>query len=545
MPIWWPLLALFLKQNLDLQRIRVNLTSVCGFPTAAGDKTGMSRKAAIFVAALGAFFGDAIAADSISISTQTLPAIGAVAGVLAVMGMVVWSILTTSQLRGSSLFNRLFIVVAISSGFFSAVSSAIGFALITSQENQDFLRNSILPPAFGFFVFFLAVAIWVGGAELVRHRDWFREIRRGALSDGLFFIERFIKLFVVVPILAIILFFVSTWTTVVGIGGVDAVRHTYLYEIDRLQGECSGITTYRQKDFLFLQDLELSVNDLARVARNERQSGSQSGSAGDGAVSDYFDGLAEWYESLGQNVRQILEGSDPSGVSPYQPTICARYTDELKTLLSRNAHENYDLWAREFETTYNEFASVLNRWRQDRRIENLLDAQLDNFYRANPKPAGTRMTSAQSAAIDRYADEVESALSSLVRSQKLAKPPVPIKSYSELFPARGIDIFREIFSRPTESAETEPVSRRLSVVMAEFIPSLSIISPRDAVLKNANIFSDIWALAIAWDYAAYILMLAFLFFPSAERAAGFKDAEERNSVSLMSRLFGKFRRDRD
>ncbi|MEO0851207.1 MAG: hypothetical protein AAFY04_07345, partial [Pseudomonadota bacterium] len=58
------------------------------------------------------------------------------------------------------------------------------------------------------------------------------------------------------------------------------------------------------------------------------------------------------------------------------------------------------------------------------------------------------------------------------------------------------------------------------------IPGLSVITPRDAVLKNFQIFSDVWALAMSWDYASYILLLAFLFFPSAERAAGFKDGDD-------------------
>lgn len=482
------------------------------------------------------------ASDSLNISVTDLPAIGAVGVVIVIMSVLVGSILTSSRLRGSSLFNRLFIVVAVSSGFFSAVSSAIGFALITSQENEDFLRNTILPPAFGYFVFFLAVAIWVGGAELVRHRDWFRTSSSGAAADATFFFERVLKLFVVIPILGVILFFVSTWTTVVGMGGVDAVRHTYQYEIDRLQGECAGITSYRQRDFLFLQDLRISVRDLSRVARNERETGAQSGAAGDGAVSDYFDGLAEWYVSLGENVEAVIEGDDPSGADPYDPAICADRVDALKTLLSRNAHDNYDLWAREFETRYNAFASILNRWRQDRRIEDFVDAQLDNFYRANPKPVGARTTQSQRDAIDRYADDVESALGTLVRSQKLAKPPVPIKAYAELYPARGLEIFDEVFSPKDEPVEQERVSRRIEVVRAEFVPTLSTITPRDAVLKNANIFSDIWALAFAWDYAAYVLMLAYLFFPSAERAAGFKDTPIPERVSLVGRLLGVRRR---
>ena len=196
------------------------------------------------------------------------------------------------------------------------------------------------------------------------------------------------------------------------------------------------------------------------------------------------------------------------------------------------------MWAREFETEFNAFASILNRWRQDCRIETFVDAQLDNFYRANPKPIGQRMTAAQRDAIDRYAADVESALGSLVRSQKLAKPPVPIKSYAELYPARGLEILDEVFRPPARTAtEDKRTSRRLDVVKAEFVPSLSTITPRDAVLKNANIFSDIWALAFAWDYAAYVLMLAYLFFPSAERAAAFKDPPKLHQVSMMSRFF--------
>ncbi|HNS86089.1 MAG TPA: hypothetical protein PKH09_04230, partial [Parvularculaceae bacterium] len=139
--------------------------------------------------------------------------------VLAVLGAITFLILTSARLSGSSLFNRLFIVVATTSAFFSAVSSAVGFSLITSQESPDFFRNSILPPAFGVFVFFLAVAIWIGGAELVRHRDWFRGLGRGPVATTLHFIERSLKIFIVIPILSLILFVVSTWTTTVGIAG--------------------------------------------------------------------------------------------------------------------------------------------------------------------------------------------------------------------------------------------------------------------------------------------------------------------------------------
>ncbi len=472
----------------------------------------------------------------VAFSTQTLAQTGetasvdnpsnagpvAAAALLVVMALLLGAILTSNRLKGSSLFNRLFIVVAVTSGFFSALSSAIGFSLITSQESYDLLRNAVLPPAFGVFVFFLAVAIWVGGAEFVRHRDWFRGLGRGFISDMLFFVERAIKMFVVIPILGVILFFVSTWTTVVGIGGVDAVRHTYNYEINRLQTECAGITSYRQKDFLFLADLQSSVSDVKRAAQSEAARGAQSGAAGPGAVSRYFDGLAAWYESLEASVATIITAKDPSGVNPYDPEICADHVEELRRLLGRNAFQNIDRWSRDFETEFDEFVGVLNRWRHDRRIVYFLEQQLASFDRANPKPS-SGMSPSQSRAINQYAKDVEAALKSLIRKQKLVKPPIPIKSAAEVSPARGMQILSELFSPPEPKAEPERKSRRQDVVDAEFVPSLSTISPRDAVLKNANIFSDIWALAISWDYAAYILMFAFLFFPSAERAAGYKD----------------------
>ncbi len=467
--------------------------------------------------------GTANAQEETAFDIDRLPAAAGVVIVLAVMAVMIGSIMTTRRLKGSSLFNRLFIIVAVASGFFSAVSSAIGFSLITSQESADFFRNSVLPPAFGVFVFSLAVAIWVGGAELVRHRDWFRRLGPGIFGDMVFFVERAFKLFVVIPVLATILFFVSTWTTVVGIGGADAVRHTYQSEIDRLQSECAGITSYRQKDFLFLEDLRLSVTGVARVAESERIGGAQSGAAGPGAVTAYFTGIADWLRDLEGSVAAIIDGGDPSGLDPYDAEICAAKIGELNGLLSRNAFDNYDLWAREFEAAFNDFASTLNRWRHDRRIEKLLEQQLASFLRANPRPVGARLSSRQSEAMDRYASDVEQALKSLIRKQKLAKPPPPQKSAAELSPARGLEILREMISPPPPPPPPEKVSRTQAVVAAEFVPGLSAITPRDAVLKNANIFSDIWALAISWDYAAYLLMFAFLFFPSAERAAGFKD----------------------
>ena len=459
------------------------------------------------------------------------PSVAGIAGtsiVLMLMALLTGAILTSRKLDGSSLFNRLFVVVATTSGFFSAVSSAIGFQLIVGQESDDLFRNSLLPPAFGVFVFFLAVAIWVGGAELVRERDWFRGMGRGILSDMAFFVERALKLFVVIPILAVILFFVSTWTTVVGIAGVDAVRHTYSFELQRLQNECAKITAWRQKDFLFLEDLRLSVANAKAVARKERQSGTQSGAAGRGAVTDYIDGVADWYATLGTSVAAIIEGEDPSGVSPYDPDVCSRTIDGFKRQLADDGFENYDAWAREFETGFENFAIVVNRWRQDRRIERLLDAQLAAFDRANPRPVADeegRLSAGQRAAIDRYAEDVTEALKSLLRKQRLSKPPVPEKSYAEIYPERGLDIVTALF-RPdplSDAAPEERVPRTAAVVAAENIPGLSIINPRDAVIKNARIFSDVWALGVAWDYASYILMLAYLFFPSAERAAGRKD----------------------
>lgn len=423
----------------------------------------------------------------------------------------------------SSLFNRLFIVVATTSAFFSAVSSAVGFSLITSQETADFFRNAILPPAFGVFVFFLGLAIWIGGADLVRRPDWFRSLPDGAGAALLRFVERAVKIFVIIPILSLILFVVSTWTTVVGLAGVDAVRFTYGVELQRLQAECAGVVAWRQRDRAVLEDIKLSVRTTADAARRERDGGFQTGSAGRGAVAAYIEGVAEWYGRVEESVSAAIAADDPSGLSPFTPDICAAKADGLRALLASNAYENYDRWASEFETAFNDFIIVLNRWRQDRRIETLLESQLAAFDRANPKPVAG-LSLAQARAIDQYADEVTGALKKFLVAQRRNKPAPPVPSAAELSPERGLDIVAAMLAPKSAPAEaTKKPSRTAETVAAERIAPLSELTPRDAVLKHAQIFSDVWLLAIAWDYASFVLMLAFLFFPGAERKAASRD----------------------
>lgn len=486
----------------------------------------LRAKIGALIAALGSALsgGSAQAADATALASGPLGLAAGSAIVVAVLGALTLAILTSGRLSGSSLFNRLFIVVATTSAFFSAVSSAIGFSLITSQENADFFRNAVLPPAFGVFVFFLGVAIWIGGAELVRHRDWFRALGDGPLATLLHFIERSVKIFIIIPVLSLILFVVSTWTTVVGIAGVDAVRLTYASEIDRLQAECSGITLWRQRDFAMLEDLKLSVRTTKDAAAREREGGFQTGSAGRGAVAAYIEGVADWYSAVEESVAATLAADGAAGQTPFTPGICEERSEALRTALASNAYDNYDAWSRSFESAFNDFALTLNRWRQDRRIEQLLQSQLDAFTRANPTPVAG-LSTAQARAIDSYADEVTAALKRFISAQRRIKPAPPLPSAAELSPERGLDIVVALF-KPKDDAKPagkKRVSRTADVVASERIAGLSTMTPRDAVLKNAPIFSDVWALGIAWDYASYILMLAFLFFPSAERAAGRKD----------------------
>jgi hypothetical protein len=442
--------------------------------------------------------------------------------VVVLMGAVAALIFAPNA--NSSLFNRLFIVVATASAFFSAVSSAIGFSLITSQETTDFFRNAILPPAFGVFVFVLGVAIWIGGADLVRRRDWFRTLSDGPLATMLHFVERSVKIFLIIPILSLILFVVSTWTTVVGIAGVDAVRFTYGAELQRLQNECSAIVAWRQRDRAVLEDLKLSVRTTADAARREREGGFQTGAAGRGAVAAYIEGVAEWYAAVEESVAATLASDDPAGLSPFTPEICANEADGLRALLAADAYDNYDRWASGFETAFNDFIVILNRWRQDRRIETLIETQLAAFDRANPKPVAG-LSDAQGRAIDAYADEVTGALKKFLNAQRRAKPAAPILSEAEKSPERGLDIVAAMF-RPAAPAEPQKkISRTAEIVAAERIAPLSELTPRDAVLKHAQVFSDVWLLGIAWDYASFVLMLAFLFFPSAERGGAARARE--------------------
>jgi hypothetical protein len=481
-----------------------------------------ARVAAFALCAFGLASAPAHAADLNALTNGLAGLALGSAIVLAILGGL--SFLVFRRADGSSLFNRLFIIVAATSALFSAISSAIGFSLITSQETSDFFRNAILPPAFGAFVFFLGLAIWIGGAELVRHRDWFRRMGDGPIATVLHFAERAVKIFIIIPALSVILFLVSTWTTVVGVAGVDAVRLTWSDEIDRLQAECAAIVAWRQRDIAALDELKLSVKTTTESAAREREGGFQTGSAGRGAVAAYIEGVAAWYDAVADSAAATLAADDPSGLSPFTPNVCAAKTERLSALLSSNAYANYDAWSRSFEAEFNDFIVIINRWRQDRRLEALLDSQLAAFDRANPKPVAG-LSPAQARAIDAYADAVAGALKKFIAGQRRVKPPAPIPSAAEISPERGLDIVRAMFRKRIDDPppEKKRISRSTEIVAAERIAGLSPMTPRDAVLKNAAVFSDVWALGIAWDYASYILMLAFLFFPSAERAAGRKD----------------------
>ena len=461
--------------------------------------------------------------ETSDLATLTSGASGLAIGsaiVLVLMGGA--AALVFARNANSSLFNRLFIVVATTSAFFSAVSSAIGFSLITSQQTTDFFRNAILPPAFGVFVFFLGLAIWIGGADLVRRPDWFRGPGEGPATALLRFFERAVKIFIIIPILSLILFVVSTWTTVVGIAGVDAVRFAYATELQRLQDECASIVAWRQRDLAVLEDLKLSVRTTAEAARREREGGFQTGSAGRGAVAAYIEGVAGWYQAVEDSVAAALAADDPTGLSPFTPEICADKAEEMRGLLAADAYANYDRWAGAYETAFDDFVIVLNRWRQDRRIEALLETQLAAFDRANPRPVAG-LSDAQARAIGGYADEVTGALKKFVNAQKRNKPTRPILSEAEKSPERGLDIIKSMLNPASAADAPTKVSRTAEVVANERIAPLSALTPRDAVLKHAQVFSDVWALGVAWDYASFVLMLAFLFFPSAERAAGRKD----------------------
>lgn len=450
-------------------------------------------------------------------------AIGASLVVVAAIAAAV-AVFTTRRLEGSSLFNRFFVLVAAASGFFSAVSSAIGFSLITSQETDDFFRNAVLPPAFGAFVFFLALAIWVGGAELVRHRDWFRGARPGLGADVLAFVERALKLFVVVPLLSVVLFVVSTWTTVVGLGGVDAVRYVYAGEIKRVQTDCAALSQWRQRDVVLRDALALAAEQVRRTADAEAAGGVQTGAAGEGAVAVWIGGVARWYADLARAVDAIVAAPDPTGLSPRAPGVCDARADALSRRLAGDPYRNYDAWARGFENEFDAFAGAVDGWRRDKRIETFLEQQLAAFDRANPELAAT--SAGQRAAIRRFETDVKKSLKDLLGDlrERRSLPPKPQPSAAETDPERGLAALAKWFRAETPAPKaTKPKPRTLAVVEAERVAPLSTISPRDAVILHADVFSDVWALGISWDYAAYLLMLAYLFFPSAERAQGFKD----------------------
>jgi hypothetical protein len=86
-------------------------------------KSGKISAFALAAIASVAFSTGALARSGEAAKLSDLPYAGLAGALslLAIMAVVLGAILTSRRLKGSSLFNRLFIVVAVTSGFFSGI----------------------------------------------------------------------------------------------------------------------------------------------------------------------------------------------------------------------------------------------------------------------------------------------------------------------------------------------------------------------------------------------------------------------------------------
>ena len=449
---------------------------------------------------------DPITALETTISTLT-PSAGFIALYLGLSATCFFvslgSLYVSSRLaRGASMFSALYTLVAALSATMSAFTSFLGVQLVFQTENASLFSNWILPLFLSAFVFVFALALWVGGGDAVHTRHW-SPGGRGAGSVFLGFFERLTK-WVLLAIPACGLFILSTWTSALGLGGKEAVKLHYELEVARLVGECERTVQYTANEDAFLRNLQQTVTNLKTLAEAER-SGALSGIAGAGPASTYLLRLTEWLDGLTESAEsQITVGRGRGGLEEMRG-LCTRESEGFARRFKNIETWNFRRWERLFAADFDQFRATLTDWRDRPTIIAFVETQLAARDLAVSPPAlgSGPQADRTRAMLQAYTAQVESRLRDLI-AEFGGGPPRPLPANTAWSLADLLPIATPSAPAATESRGTE-------------IAGLQFISARQAILQYAFLAIDIWAFAIAWDFASYALIIIYIFFPGLGR----------------------------
>lgn len=384
---------------------------------------------------------------------------------------------------GYSLFHSFFSIVALISAGFSALTSFLGVRIIFESETESLFSSFILPFGLSLFIFVYALALWIGGSDLVRRQYW---AERGFGA----FLERLLK-WLILALPGIGLFVLSTWTSALGLGGRDAIRIHYTAEVARLLADCEATAQFRAREDDFLANLEITVKQLRELSAQERERGVISGVAGAGDVVNYVERLSAWLALITQEASGLRDGGELAA-------MCEKSGDSLLKELGKIGGTAFKPWERRFIDRFDTLRTEINEARTKGSPIGFVGEQVAAMETKVVRPELGPSPTAQSlrAAIDRYAERVHTALSALI-SKYGASPPAPL-------PPTAVWGVGDLFDADGTSTEGQSAST---------VPGLAVISARGAIWQYGDALFDIWAFALVWDFASYLLMIVYILFP--------------------------------
>ena len=297
----------------------------------------------------------------------------------------------------------------------------------------------------------------------------------------------------------------STWTSALGLGGKDAVRRHYEVEVARLIAECERAVEAPRNEEAFLTNLDQTVANLIRIAREERR-GALSGMSGSGPAREYLERLSGWLSSVAKSARQQIATEKGGNRSEEILKACMKDGRALNKRLDKIETTNFKKWERNFARAFDKMRLKIIDLRKRATVLTFVEAQLEamDLSVVPPQMPNTPTGKRVAAQLEAYTDQVRLRLSELI-GRFDTMPPRPL-------PPTPTWSVADLLTSAESSAPSTPKADD-----GRDIPALQQTSARQAIWQYAYQAFDIWAFALSWDFASYALIIIYVVFPGLDR----------------------------
>ena len=355
------------------------------------------------------------------------------------------------------------------SSLWTGYTSYLGIQILFFTPDQG-LKYYILPAMAGVLLTVMVFAFWT---------TMFNAVSRTPL------VQRLLVLFIVVPVGGAVIFAASTATSVMGMGGDAAIARHMIQSVEQQQTSLNAAYNQRLTDISTVKPIVNQLAERYRIrAKDERELGVHSQSAGLGQVSAYLNDVANGFEN------------ELNQLSSAESDLKARYNDINGTL--KDMRDDLQLRGVELQEVVRGMVADLNEINS--QVLNIADTVMIKSTLVNIQNIGkTQPLQAVSDKGD-LAKRQEDAASRIQRDLQADTSQV-------------IGVLQERISLPAQQVpKFEPMSAILAIIHFWYEIWLS------------------WGVAIAADFGPFILIL--LAVVVGGRTVEYEEAQPENKPEL-------------